>query len=472
MFSYWPALVIAGILPFGGGPDAGPFPVSARGDIRFTLDAARFGNPSDSPLEVYLSIPQAPLTPSPDSLHTAKLLVEVRFENGQGDEIGRVRDEVRIPLTHEADGDVVLEPRHLLTLRPKAPDGTRQMRVRIEDLSGSKGGLLDRMRNRKPYGEARGRFEEAGLRCGASDILFAWDVDRSTTGASLRRRVQPNPLRYYGLYHTTLLLYAERYGPAGTLDYRILRSADGQLVASGRDSSRAGEGGVAGYLLRADVSRLSAGAYRIELIAPETDSCAISAPFEVLWDSASWNQDQQALLEQAFVLLGPAEYERVQAMSRGEVEAYMRDLWGRHDPNPSTGFNELEETYRARVEYANRFYGTSFRRGMLTDRGRVYIRYGPPDDVTKELNPQDEDLVAKILPGEVATDRVDIIRNPQPRNVRDDSAYEVWSYQIRGEPLFPEQEVPVQRTGIKFIFIDDMGYGDMRLVYTNLSGAF
>ena len=81
-------------------------------------------------------------------------------------------------------------------------------------------------------------------------------------------------------------------------------------------------------------------------------------------------------------------------------------------------------------------------------------------------------MLANILPGEVATNGVDIIRNPQRSNSRDDSAYEVWNYQIRGEPLFPEQEDPVQRTGIKFIFVDDMGYGDMRLVYTNLSGAF
>ena len=43
---------------------------------------------------------------------------------------------------------------------------------------------------------------------------------------------------------------------------------------------------------------------------------------------------------------------------------------------------------------------------------------------------------------------------------------------LKGAPLFPEQETPVQRTGLKFVFVDDLGYGDMRLVYTNLSGAF
>jgi GWxTD domain-containing protein len=472
MLSFWPILALAGILPFGGGPDAEPFPVSARGDIRFELDAARFRTPTEAPLEIYLSIPQVALTPSPDSVSTYRVMVEVQFENAHGDEIGRARDEMRILRAPDSQGDVVLSPRHLLTLRPKAPEGTQQLRVRIEDLSGMKTGLFDRMRKRMLAGEARGRFGAAGTSCGMSDIVLTWDVDRSSSATTLRRRLQPNPLRYYGLYHTTLLFYVERYGSGGALPYRILRESDDQLVASGSDTARVGEDGVAGYLLRADVGRFPAGSYRIEIAGSGADTCTVSAPFEVLWDSASWNQDQPALLEQAYVLLSPTEYERVQAMSRGEAEAYMRDLWGSHDPNPTTGYNELEATYRSRAEHANSFYGTTFRKGMLTDRGRVYIRYGAPDDVTSELNPQDEEKIANVLPTEVATNGVDIIRNPQRPNSRDDSAYEVWYYQIRGEPLFPDQENPVQRTGIKFIFVDDMGYGDMRLIYTNLSGAF
>lgn len=472
MFSNLPALLIAGILPFGGGPDAEPFPVSAGGDIRFELDAARFADPSDAALEIYLSLPEASLCPSPDSITTSRVMVEVVFEDAHGDELGRLRDSMRLSRTPAAEGDVVLVPRHRITLRPECPEGTEQLKVRIEDLSGEKVGLLDRMRKRKPYGEARGRFDKPVPGCRASDILFAWDVDRSTDAASIRRRVEPNPLRYYGLYHTTLLMYWERYDGGGRLQYRIVRSGDGQLVASGVDSARVGDGPVTAYLIRADLSRLAAGAYHVELVDAQNDSCSVSAPFEILWDSASWNQDQKALLEQAYVLLNPTEYERVEGMSRGQVEAYMRDLWGRHDPNPTTGINELEATYRDRVEYANRFFGTTFRKGMLTDRGRVYVRYGPPDELTRETNPQDEDMIAKILPGEVATDRVDIVRSPHPRNARDDSAYEVWKYQIRGEPLFPEQEAPAQHAGLEFIFVDDMGYGEMRLIYTNLSGAF
>jgi GWxTD domain-containing protein len=98
------------------------------------------------------------------------------------------------------------------------------------------------------------------------------------------------------------------------------------------------------------------------------------------------------------------EYEDVQSMSRGEVESYMRDLWSRHDPDPATGRNELRDVFEERKGHADRFFGTSFRSGKLTDRGRVYVRYGAPDEINKELNPQDNDVLAQVLPKESASD--------------------------------------------------------------------
>jgi GWxTD domain-containing protein len=269
-----------------------------------------------------------------------------------------------------------------------------------------------------------------------------------------------------------LLFYVEHYGAGGRLDYAITRLADSTRVDQGSDSLTTAAAAVQPWIRGVDVSHLPAGAYRLEVWEASSTACRVGRSFQVLWDAASWSQDEESLLEEAYLLLGPAEYEEVQSMSRGEVESYLRDLWDRHDPDPSTGKNELRDVYEQRVAHANRFFGTSFRKGMLTDRGRVYVRYGPPDETDKELNPQDQRLIAQVLPEEVADDRVDIIRKPRPREARDDRAYEIWSYQVRGSPLFPEQMTPVQRTGIKFIFVDELGYGDMRLVYTNLAGDF
>jgi len=474
MVSIWPALVLTGILPFGGDGEARPFPVEARGNIRFELDAARFSSTADFPMEIYLSIPQSTLAVSPDSAGRAKLRLETRFEDADSDLLGRVVEERWVPLESLGEEDATLLPRLLVTLRPKAPEGTRQIAVRVIDLAGRKRGLFDRARRSKPSGEARGRFVGDPLRCRFSDIVFVWDIDRDLEADDLplRHRLRPNPLRYYGLYHTTLLFYVEDYGGPEPLVYQI-RSLSGEaVVASGIDSCRDASGGGIRHLRGEDISALPAGAYRLDILGSKGENCGTAGEFQILWDSESWNKDQRALLEEAYVLLGAGEYDRVQEMSQGEIEEYMRNLWSRHDPDRSTGRNELRDVYLERLEYANRFFGTSFRKGMLTDRGRVYIRYGPPDEITKQLNPQDEEAIARVLPDELSSEREDVMRRPARRRARDDRAYEIWKYQVRGQPLFPDLESPVQRTGLEFIFVDELGYGDMRLVHTNLAGPF
>ena len=475
MLSIWPAVLLAGLLPFGGDEEARPFPVEARGDIRFKMDAARFRRDSTAPLDLYIAIPVAPLTASPDSAGFAQLSLALTFKNGEGEEIGRVEETSWVPLASSGDGGAGLSATRLLTLRPATPGMTRQVRLRVEDLNGRKRGIVDRARKKKPWGEAIGRFVGDPLPFGLSDAAFAWDLDRSEAKADapVRMRLIPNPSRFYGLYHTSLLFYIERYETGRTLlRYRILRVSDNRVVASGADSAGGSSGEAQAFLLAEDLSSIPAGLYRLEVQSAGGDSCASGGDFQVLWETASWTRDEKALLEEAFVLLPPTEYERLREMSRGEIEVYMRELWGRNDPNTATGVNELHDRFVERVEHADRFYVTALRRGMLSDRGRVYIRFGPPDEVAKELNPQDQNLIANVLPSETVGDSYNQVRGIQRRNPRDDRAYEIWTYQVRGDPLFPDLEIGTQRTGLKFIFVDDLGYGDMRLVYTNLFGAF
>jgi hypothetical protein len=57
------------------------------------------------------------------------------------------------------------------------------------------------------------------------------------------------------------------------------------------------------------------------------------------------------------------------------------------------------------------------------------------------------------------------------RNPFDASAYEVWYYMHRGEPLIPGDEPPGSGHELKFIFIDPLGNGRYRLIYSNLYGG-
>ena len=45
--------------------------------------------------------------------------------------------------------------------------------------------------------------------------------------------------------------------------------------------------------------------------------------------------------------------------------------------------------YKSRVEHANESFGMLGREGYRTDRGRVYIVYGPPDDIERHPNESD-----------------------------------------------------------------------------------
>ena len=50
---------------------------------------------------------------------------------------------------------------------------------------------------------------------------------------------------------------------------------------------------------------------------------------------------------------------------------------------PGTPRNEFKMEYFERVAYANAHFKYNFKEGWQTDRGRVYVTYGKPDDVER-----------------------------------------------------------------------------------------
>ena len=62
-----------------------------------------------------------------------------------------------------------------------------------------------------------------------------------------------------------------------------------------------------------------------------------------------------------------------------EREQFIEQFWLRRDPTPDTVGNEFKEEHYRRIAYANDHFSSS-RSGWRTDRGRIYITWGPPDD--------------------------------------------------------------------------------------------
>ena len=68
-------------------------------------------------------------------------------------------------------------------------------------------------------------------------------------------------------------------------------------------------------------------------------------------------------------------------------QRFLREFWRRRDPTPATPENETEAAFYDRIEQADRRFregGGADVPGWRTDRGRVLIRYGEPDDVRRE----------------------------------------------------------------------------------------
>lgn len=63
-----------------------------------------------------------------------------------------------------------------------------------------------------------------------------------------------------------------------------------------------------------------------------------------------------------------------------EREQFIEQFWLRRDPTPDSNENEFKEEHYRRIAYANERYASGIP-GWKTDRGRIYITFGPADEI-------------------------------------------------------------------------------------------
>src|SRR6476620_7512975 len=63
-----------------------------------------------------------------------------------------------------------------------------------------------------------------------------------------------------------------------------------------------------------------------------------------------------------------------------EREQFIQLFWRQRDPDPDTEENEYKEQFYERVAYANEHF-SSGKPGRLSDRGRIYIKFGKPEEI-------------------------------------------------------------------------------------------
>lgn len=118
-----------------------------------------------------------------------------------------------------------------------------------------------------------------------------------------------------------------------------------------------------------------------------------------------------------------------------ERENFIELFWRRRDPDPDTDENEYREEYYERIAYANEHF-TSGIPGWKTDRGRIYIMWGKPDEV--ETHPAGGQYERPSYEGGGETSTY---------------PFEIWFYRY----------LPGVGSGIEIEFVDPTGSGEYHI---------
>ncbi len=139
-------------------------------------------------------------------------------------------------------------------------------------------------------------------------------------------------------------------------------------------------------------------------------------------------EDCDDQFKQAKYIANNKEIEQYEGLDSLESKRkYLFEFWQRRDTNPQTAVNEFREDYLKRVRLANERYRTMNKDGFRTDRGRIVLMYGNPDQID---------------------------RFPNETNLK---PYEVWAYNsIEG--------------GVVFVFGDITGFSDYELLHSTARG--
>ena len=312
-----------------------------------------------------------------------------------------------------------------------------------------------------------------------SDLEFLW-VRSEVAGASAFRRGEhvaiPNPERLYGLLASTVRAEFAARGLAG--DERVwhwharVLGPDGRMVAEQRDSAATGRRLSASVAI--EIGSEPAGGYDLEVTAWQAgDAGALvrTARFSVGWLASTWLVDPSEADDAVHFLLSAEDEERFARLQAGERERFLEDFWRRRDPTPDTEENEARLQFQARITHANRnFDAAANDRGMFSDMGRVYIRYGEPDEVLRQVIPAGDATLERVVQElEVSEDRAtgDVHQKGLGSDTR---PYEVWVYEgIDGttpdtDPARAGHVRPRRR--MVFLFVDEHGYGIYTLRYS------
>lgn len=255
-----------------------------------------------------------------------------------------------------------------------------------------------------------------------SDILMANDILRDTIGAHLRKgdlKVIPHPSHQFSERYANLYVFYEIYSiePDSNklnVTYKIQNMEEETIRQITQHIEKNFESQAVNLGL--SIQSLQAGEYTfsIEVNDPTTQTTnKKTTSFTIIKKTQEEiSYEDQPYYEEIEYFLSSKDYKYFQNLPKKGKRIFLGKFWTMHD------YLEIAE----RFEHADKKFREGDKPGHKTDRGRIYVKYGPPDEIEKTTI-----------------------------EIQESKPYEQWQYY----------------NGIRFILVDILSTGEYTLVWTN-----
>jgi GWxTD domain-containing protein len=266
---------------------------------------------------------------------------------------------------------------------------------------------------------------------GLSDIEMAAQISLDTTEGKFNKSgllIMPNPSGQFGLAYDQINVYLELYNMMPDsfpfeITYAVLDS-NRMPIKTFTPEKRKKDGSSVSLTFALSAKGLKPGSYFLFVrlrdlsIGKEVTKYKrffIASPAVISQKSVIYrpiSAEERRYYEAIQFLATEREIRQFKKLSVEGKEKFLETFWAKHD------FPE----FLSRIQYTDLHFGFGRKEGHETDRGRIYIKYGPPDEI--------EDLPMTEY------------SNPQQR----------WRYYNKG---------------LIFVFVDINGNGNLQFIYSN-----
>lgn len=271
-----------------------------------------------------------------------------------------------------------------------------------------------------------------------SSPLIAFTISRDTLNGKFTKNgyaIVPNPSDKFTLSNPLLYIYNEVYNlkkdEPYKVEYEILNDNDSVILKTDPVEKKApGFDFVSTNLI--STLALKEGKYTLRisfsggnfLLTKETrfEKALSTQQSEIA--SAELTDEQLKYYALIDYVATEKELSQYNALDEKGKHNFLVNFWLRRDPTPANGKLEALDELIKNVKFVNAQYSSGHEEGYKSARGRIYLKYGAPDE-------------SMIIPMSMGA-----------------KSYENWIY--------------YRNSGMQFIFMDMKGFGKYELLYTNV----